>query len=249
VVARSQYDQSKTAADVARESAKADEASIASARAALESDVSAVSAAKLNLSYTEIRSPIAGRTGNLLVHAGNLVKANDVPLVVIHQVAPIFVNFAAPERHLSAIRRLSAQRQLEVRAFPQDVQDRAATGVLTVIDNTVDTSTGTIKLKGTFDNRDALLWPGQFVTVVLTLDTANGVVTVPSEAVQNGPQGQYVYVVKPDSSAEMRAVKVGMTAGRKLVIDSGLEAGETVVTDGHLRLSPGARVTRVDARP
>jgi multidrug efflux system membrane fusion protein len=245
VVSKSQYDQAKTTADVARESAKASEASIASARAALESDLSAVSAAKLNLSYTEIRSPISGRTGNLLVHAGNLVKANDVPLVVIHQVTPIFVNFAVPERHLAAIRRLSASHKLEVRAFPQDSPDRPASGTLAVIDNTVDTTTGTIKLKGTFPNNDAMLWPGQFVTVVLTLDTIQGATTVPSEAVQTGPQGQFVYVVKADGTADMRPVNVGRSFGKRLVLDKGVQAGETVVTDGHLRLFPGAHVHNV----
>jgi multidrug efflux system membrane fusion protein len=246
VVSRSQSDQAKTSADVARESAKATEAAIASSRAALASDESAVGTAKLNLSYTEIRAPISGRTGNLLVHAGNLIKANDVPLVVIHQVAPIFVNFAVPERHLAAIRRLSANRQLAVRALPQDSPDRGTTGVLSVIDNIVDTATGTIKLKGSFTNSDATLWPGQFVTVVLTLDTLQGATTVPSEAVQNGPQGQYVYVVKADQTVEMRPVAVGRAFGRKLVIDKGLAAGEPVVTDGHLRLGPGARVQVID---
>jgi len=246
VVSKSQSDQAKTSADVARESAKATQASIASARAALESDQAALGTAKLNRSYTEIRSPISGRTGNLLVHAGNLVKANDVPLVVIHQVTPIFVNFAVPERHLAAIRRLSANRKLEVRAIPQD-SDRAAAGTLAVIDNTVDTTTGTIKLKATFENADAMLWPGQFVTAVLTLDTDQGATTVPSEAVQNGQRGQFIYVVKADQTVEARPVKVGRAFGRKLIIDQGLAPGETVVTDGQLRLAPGARVTIVDA--
>ena len=245
VVSKSQSDQARTSADVARESAKATEASIASARAALDSDLAAVGAARLNLSYTEIRSPISGRTGNLLVHAGNLVKANDVPLVVIHQVTPIFVNFAVPERHLAAIRRLNANRQLEVRAITQD-SNRAAAGTLTVIDNTVDTTTGTIKLKATFANTDAMLWPGQFVTAVLTLDTIQGATTLPSEAVQNGQQGQFVYVVKPDQTVEARRVTVGRAFGKRFVIDQGVAPGETVVTDGQLRLAPGARVQLID---
>ena len=247
VVSRSQSDQAKTSADVARESAKATEAAINSLKAALESDLAAIDTAKLNLSYTEIRSPISGRTGNLLVHPGNLIKANDVPLVIIHQVAPIFVNFAVPERHLAAVRRLSANRTLAVKAYPQDSPDRPASGTLAVIDNVVDTATGTIKLKAAFDNRDAMLWPGQFVTAVLTLDTLAGAATVPSEAVQAGPQGQYVYIVKADSTVEMRPVTVGTGFGRRLVIDKGVEPGETVVTDGHLRLSPGAHVKLVDA--
>jgi membrane fusion protein, multidrug efflux system len=246
VVSKSQYDQARTSADVARESAKATQASIESARAALESDIAAVNTAKLNLSYTEIRSPIAGRTGNLLVHAGNLVKANDVPLVVIHRVAPIFVNFSVPEQYLAAVRRLSADRKLEVRAYPQDSPDRGSSGVLSVIDNTVDTSTGTIHLKGTFENQDGMLWPGQFVTAVLTLDTIQGATTVPAEAVQAGQQGQFLYVVKADRGVEMRVVSVGRPFGTKLVIEKGVAPGETVVTDGQMRLFPGAHVQPVE---
>jgi multidrug efflux system membrane fusion protein len=247
VVSKSQTDQATTSAAVARESALATKASIESARAALESDVAAVAAAKLNLSYCQIRSPLAGRTGNLLVHPGNLVKANDVPLVVIHQVAPIFVNFNVPEQHLAAVRRLSASRKLTVRVFPQDDPSRVSTGLLSVIDNAVDTATGTIHLKATFDNHDGLLWPGQFVTSVLTLDTIDGATVVPSEAVQAGQQGQFVYVIKPDKKAEMRVVKVGRAFGRKMVIESGVAPGEDVVTDGHLRLFPGATVQVIDA--
>src|SRR5207245_10794490 len=149
----SQADQSRASADVARESARATRASIDSARAALESDQAAVDAAKLNLSYCQIHAPIAGRTGNLLVHAGNLVKANDVPLVVIHQLAPAFVNFNVPEQHLSAIRRLSSGHKMPVRVYPRDNPDRAAEGYLSVIDNTVDAATGTIHLKATFETR------------------------------------------------------------------------------------------------
>ncbi|HXK04400.1 MAG TPA: efflux RND transporter periplasmic adaptor subunit [Verrucomicrobiae bacterium] len=247
VVSKSQTDQAITSADVARESARATQAALDSAKAALESDVAAVGAAKLNLSYCQIRSPLAGRTGNLLVHPGNLVKANDVPLVVIHQVSPIFVNFNVPEQHLAAVRRLSANRKLAVRAFSQDSPDRAAAGALSVIDNAVDTATGTIHLKATFENSDGLLWPGQFVTAVLTLDTIEGATLVPAEAVQAGQQGQYVYVIKPDSTVESRVVKVGRAFGKKLVIENGVAPGENVVTDGHLRLFPGAQVQLVDS--
>jgi multidrug efflux system membrane fusion protein len=246
VVSKSQYDQSRTNADVSRESARATQASIESARAALESDVAAVAAAKLNLDYCEIHAPISGRTGNLLVHAGNLVKVNDVPMVVIHQIAPVFVNFAVPEQHLASIRRLSAGRKLPVRAYANDNPGREADGALSVIDNTVDVNTGTIKLKGTFDNKDAMLWPGQFVTVVLTLETESATV-VPAEAVQNGQQGQFVYVVKADNHVELRPVVAGRSVGKKLVIDKGVSAGETVVTDGHLRLFPGAQIKAVDS--
>jgi multidrug efflux system membrane fusion protein len=245
VVSKSQYDQSRTSADVSRESARASQATIESARAALEADNAAVSAARLNLSYCEIHAPISGRTGNLLVHTGNLVKVNDVPLVVIHQIAPVFVNFAVPEQHLASIRRLSAGRKLPVAAFASDNPGQRAEGALSVIDNTVDSSTGTIKLKATFDNKDGKLWPGQFVTVVLTLDTATSTV-VPAEAVQNGQQGQFIYVVKSDSHVEIRPVTAGRSFGRKMVIDKGIAPGDTVVTDGQLRLFPGAQIQAVD---
>jgi membrane fusion protein, multidrug efflux system len=244
VVSKSQYDQSRTSADVSREAARATQASIESAKAALESDQAAVANAKLNLSYCEIHAPIAGRTGNLLVHAGNLVKVNDAPMVVINQVAPVFVNFAAPEKHLASIRRLSAGRKLGVIARANDNPNREARGELSLIDNAVDTSTGTIKLKATFDNRDSQLWPGQFVTVVLTLETDRATVA-PTEAIQNGQQGQYVYVVK-DSKVELRPVTPGRTVEGKTVIEKGLAPGDTVVTDGHLRLFPGAQIKAVD---
>lgn len=247
VVSKSQSDQAKTSADVARESERATSAGLESAKAALESDQSMVAAARLNLSYCKIPAPLAGRTGNLLVHPGNLVKVNDVPLVVIHQISPIFVNFNVPEQHLAAVRRLSESHKLTVRVFSQDAPNRIASGKLTVIDNVVDTATGTIHLKATFENTDGLLWPGQFVTAVLTLDTISGATVVPAEAVQAGQQGQFMYVVKPDNHVEMRIVKVGRQFGNRTVIESGVKPGENVVTDGHLRLFPGAQVTLVEA--
>jgi multidrug efflux system membrane fusion protein len=247
VVSKSQADQSRTSADVARESARATQASIESAKAALESDLAGVEAAKLNLNYCQIHAPIAGRTGNLLVHAGNLVKANDVPLVVIHQLAPAFVNFNVPEQYLSAIRRLSAGRKMAVRVYPRDNPDRAAEGYLSVIDNTVDATTGTVHLKATFENREGMLWPGQFVTAVLTLDTIRNATVVPAEAVQAGQNGHMIYVVKADTSVELRMVATGRAFGQKMVIEKGIAPGETVVTDGQLRLFPGAKIQAVDA--
>jgi multidrug efflux system membrane fusion protein len=242
---KEQYDQSKANADVAREAARATQASIASAQAALEADQAAVGSARLNLSYCEIHAPLSGRTGNLLVHGGNLVKANDVPLVVIHQVAPIFVNFAVPEQHLAAIRRLNAAHPLAVRVFTQDNPDRVAEGHLAVIDNAVDTNTGTIHLKGTFENSDGMLWPGQFVTAVLTLDTIQNAAVAPAAAVQNGQQGQFVYVVNAGSKVDLRPVSVGRSFGTHVVIDKGVAPGDTVVVDGQLRLFPGAAVRAV----
>jgi multidrug efflux system membrane fusion protein len=247
LTSRSQLDQSKTNADVAQASAKATQATIESARAALRSDEVAIDAAKLNLSYCEIHAPLSGRTGNLLVHAGNLVKVNDVPLVVIHQVSPIFVDFSVPEQHLGAIRRLNANHKLTVRVSSQDDPGRTANGVLSVIDNTVDSATGTIHLKATFTNADGMLWPGQFVTAVLTLDTIQNADVVPAVAVQTGQQGSFVYAVKSDNTVEIRPVTVGLAFGDKVVVEKGVGPGDAVVTDGFLALFPGATVRIVDA--
>ncbi len=247
VVSKSQADQTKTNADVSREAVRATRASIDSARAALAADQAAVAAAKLNLSFCEIKAPISGRAGNLLVHAGNLVKANDVPLVVIHQVSPIFVNFSAPEQHLAAIRRLNSAHPLTVNVFAKDNPDHAAIGRLAVIDNSVDATTGTIHLKASFDNQNSALWPGQFVTTVLTLDTINNAVVVPVSAVMAGQQGSLVYVIKPDNKAEARPVTPGRVFGEKQIIEKGVEPGENVVVDGQLRLMPGAEVRIVEA--
>jgi multidrug efflux system membrane fusion protein len=243
IVARSVYDTSRTAADVYKESERADRAAIASARASLAADVAAQEKAKLDLSFCEIRSPIVGRTGNLLVHAGNYVKgAGDTTLVVINQLQPIFVSFSVPEQRLSEIRRLSEGHRLAVRAGSKDDPEHQAVGVLSVIDNTVDATTGMIRLKATFANAERVLWPGQFVSVTLTLEARKDAVVVPSEAVQAGQKGSFVYVVKADHSVEARVVKTGALAGNKIVIENGVEAGETVVTDGQLLLAPGAHV-------
>jgi multidrug efflux system membrane fusion protein len=247
LASRMQADQAKSTLDVATATVKATQATIDTARATLQADIAAVAKAKLDLSYCEIRAPLAGRTGNLLVHAGNLVKVSDVPLVVIHRLAPIFVNFSVPEQHLPAIRRLNAQRRLEVRVTSQDDPGRSATGHLAVIDNTVDTQTGTIHLKGVFENRDGMLWPGQFVTAILTLDTVHNAVVVPAEAVQAGQRGQFVYVVNAKNMVEPRPVTVGRAFGGQMQIEKGIQAGELVVTDGQLRLFPGAPVKLVDA--
>jgi multidrug efflux system membrane fusion protein len=246
VISKSQHDQVATSASVSRESVRAAQAGIASSRAALESDLAAIDRAKLDLSYCQIRSPITGRTGNLLVHPGNLVKANDVQLVVINQVSPIFVTFSVPEQHLTAIRQRSAHQKLAVKVTPHDAPGRSVTGVLAVVDNTVDTTTGGIKLKATFDNRDGLLWPGQFVDVALVLDTIRNATVVPSEAVQPGQKGSFVYYVKKDQTVEPRIVQTGRTVGAKTIIESGVAPGDTIVTDGHLRLFPGAHIRPVD---
>jgi multidrug efflux system membrane fusion protein len=241
-----QATQQRAAADAARESVHADQAAIDSARASLASDESAVARANLDLAYCEIRSPVSGRTGNVLVHAGNLVKVNDVALVVVNQIAPIFVSFGVPEEQLAAIRR-RGRDGLEVLASTDADSTKVSHGRLKVVDNAVDTNTGAIKLKAVFDNSEHVLWPGQFVNVVLTLDTQSNATVVPTEAVQDGQRGQFIFVVKPDQTVESRPVTVTRTIGRKAVIGKGIAPGETVVTDGQLRLFPGAKIQPVPA--
>jgi multidrug efflux system membrane fusion protein len=242
---RQQEDQVKTNAEVAEHSASADEATIESIRATLESDRAAVEQAKLNVEYCNIRAPITGRAGTLMVHAGNLVKANgDTPMVVINQISPVFVLFGVPERFLSTIAFQRVQQKLAVDAAPDKNSDQAAHGTLAVIDNAVDPNTGAIRLKAVFDNKDGRLWPGQFVNVSITLEKRSAVL-VRSEAVQAGQNGPFLYVVKQDQSVEPRPVVVGQTVRDSVIIEKGLAAGETVVTDGQSRLFPGAKVKSV----
>jgi membrane fusion protein, multidrug efflux system len=218
----------------------------------VKSDEAAVEQAKLNLAYCAIRTPVTGRTGSLLVHAGNVVKANDAVLVVIDQVQPIYVSFAVPERVLPQIR-AKAGEQLPVAARlsdqkPGDVPESSAIrgaaeqGVLTFVDNAVNSVTGTILLKATFENKDEALWPGSFAMATVTLGEIRDATVAPSQAVQRGQQGQYVFVVKQDGTVESRPVVVAMQDERQAVIEKGLSPGETVVTDGQLRLAPGSRV-------
>ena len=213
------------------------------AEATVAADHAAVETARVQLSYTRMHSPISGRTGKVNLPVGNNVKANDTTaLVVINQIAPIYVSFAVPDHYLDEIRAFSAKGSLQVRAAPQGAEGAEAVGRLTFIDNAVDPQTGTIKLGATFANNDRRLWPGQFVTARLTLQEQPNVIVVPAQAVQNGPKGQYVYVVKPDNTAELRSVVVARTEGERAVIAQGLEAGETVVTSGQLRMVPGGKV-------
>lgn len=244
-ISASQHDRVKTNAEALRESARAAKAQIERSRASLEAAMAAVNRAKLDLSWCQITSPITGRAGSVLAHPGNIVKANDTTLVVIHQVAPTYVSFTVPEPHLPAIRRAAAAGKVPVRALVEGGDP--ASGLLTVIDNAVDPATGTIRLKATFDNRDARLWQGQFVNVAVTLDTVRDATVVPAEAVQSGQQGNFVYVMKADGTAELRPVTAGHSFEHRTVIEQGVKPGETVVTDGHLRLYPGAKIQPVDA--
>lgn len=214
----------------------------AAATATVQADEAAIRTAKIRLSYCSICAPISGVTGEQLVSPGSTVKANDVPtLVVINQIEPIYVIFSVPQQYLEAIKDSMARSRLRVRATPPGAST-AETGVLTFVNNTVDTTTGTIQLMATFPNADHRLWPGQFSNVVLNLGTQQGVLVVPSQAVQAGQQGDYVFVVKQDKTVDVRQVKVGQTVRNNTEILQGLAAGETVVTDGQVRLVPGAKV-------
>ena len=232
---------SKQEYDAAIADADAYKASVAADRAEVEN-------AKVQLNYATIYSPIEGRTGSLLVNAGNLVKANDTPsMVTINQVSPIYVEFSLPELQLTEVKRYMANGRLKVQAIINNDFQSPSLGELSFIDNAVDTTTGTIKLKGTFPNRDHRLWPGQFVDVVLTLAMQPNAITVPSVAVQNGQNGTFVYVVKQNQTAETRPVSVTRTYGSDAIIGNGLAAGETVVTDGQVRLQNGAKVQIKDS--
>ena len=234
ISAKEQYDQMQANAAAQQGSVHADEA--------------AVESAKLQLQYCAIYSPVDGRTGALQVYPGNLVKENDVPvLVVINQIAPLYEDFSVPEQYLGVIKKYMAGGRLQIEATPYG-DTAAEVGYLTFVDNTVDSTTGTIKLKGTFANTDHRLWPGQFSTVSLRLSEEENATVVPTQAVQTGQSGDFVFVIKPDQSAESRPVKVARTLGTESVIAKGIEPGETVVTDGQLRLIPGIKV-QIKAAP
>jgi multidrug efflux system membrane fusion protein len=211
-------------------------------KATVAADRAAVQSARVNLDYCTVRSPITGRTGTLLVKLGNVIKAEDQPVVTINQIVPINVSFSVPEEYLADIRRYAADGTLDVEAAFPDQKTQNFKGALSFINNTVDGSTGTILLKATFPNADKALWPGQFVNVTLRLVASRSAVVVPSQAVQRGQQGDYVFVVKDDMSVESRTVQLGQRIDGVTVIRKGLEAGERVVTDGQLRLFPGAKV-------
>lgn len=212
------------------------------ARAVVAADRAAIETVRLQLSYCDIRSPMDGRTGSLQVQAGNLVKANDTtPLVTILQIAPIYVDFSIPESQLGDLR-ARGLGNVPVTAAPQGGSRVVTDGRLTFVDNSVDTGTGTIHLKATFPNQDRSLWPGQFVNVAMTLATRPNAVLIPSQAIQSGQKGEYVYVVKEDGGVEMRSVAVFRVIDQESIIERGVTAGERVVTDGQLRLTPKSKV-------
>jgi multidrug efflux system membrane fusion protein len=223
--------------DTARTQAAALDAVVGANKAAVEN-------ARVQLQYATIRAPISGRTGALMVHAGNLVRANDqMPLVVINQVTPIYVSFGIPEGLLPDLRRHMARGELDVQAIPPNEELAPAAGRITFVDNQVDQTTGTIRMKATFPNSSRRLWPGQFVNVTVRLTVDRGAMVVPSVAVQAGPEGQYVFIVKNDQTVEMRPVVVARSVGGDTVVTGGVKPGEAVVTDGQLRLVPGSRIS------
>lgn len=224
----SQYDQFRANAEALAALVTADKAQVENSR--------------LQLEYCTIRSPIDGRVGSILINVGNVVKANDLSLATINQMVPIYVTFSVPEQHLAEIKTYMVSEKLQVRAIIPGEEQNPVQGVLTFIDNAVDSTTGTIQLKGTFENRDKRLWPGQFVNVVLTLTTRSNAIVIPFQAVQTGQDGLFVFVVKSDLTVEPRPVAVEQTSNNEAVVSKGLTPGETVVTDGQLQLFPGANV-------
>jgi multidrug efflux system membrane fusion protein len=221
VVARQQYEKIRADADALEATVRANRAAIENAEAAVNADRAAIENAKIQLGYCFIRSSIDGRTGSLLIRQGSIVKAEDINLVVINQIIPIDVTFSVPEQFLPEIKKYMALGKLQVEALAPMNDERPERGLVTFVDNAVDSSTGTIRLRGTFSNSEKRLWPGQFVNVILTLAREPNTIVVPSQAIQTGQQGQYVFVVKQDLTVEARPV---------------------VVTDGQLRLFPGAKV-------
>jgi multidrug efflux system membrane fusion protein len=213
------------------------------AEATARASQAALDNAKLNLEYCTITAPIGGYAGKIQIQMGNLVKANDVnPLVVINQVHPIYVNFAVPEQRLAEVREHMALNSLAVEVLLPGVDKTAATGTLIFVDNAVDPSTGTIRLRARFVNKENVLWPGQFVGVSVRLFEEPNAIVIPSTAVQTGPEGQYVYVVGQDMVADVRKIEVRRTEGDHTIVARGLAKGEQVVTRGQLRLGPKTRV-------
>ncbi len=228
-VAREQYEQYRTNA--------------AALDATVNADQAMVENAHLQLKYCYIYSPITGRTGNLIAAEGNLIKASaDTAMVVINQIQPIYATFSLPERYLAEIKKYMAQGKVTVAAYLSKDDKSPEQGVLTFVDNTVDPATGTIKLKATFPNAQKRLWPGQFVSVAMTLTTQPNALLVPTSAIQTGQSGQFVFVVKSDNTVDSRPVTAGLAINDETVIEKGVNPGETVVTDGQVRLIPGAKV-------
>ena len=234
-VSKDQYDQFRSAADALAAAVQADKANVENGR--------------LQLAYCTIKAPIDGRVGSVLINKGNVIKANDLTMVQINKIAPIYVAFSLPEQNLANIKKYMAEGSLQVDAVIPGDEKRPVQGKLTFINNAVDTATGTIQLKGTFENKDKRLWPGQFINVVLTLTTQRNAVVMPAAALQTGQQGQYVFVVKPDFTVESRPVTIAWSYGELAVVAQGVTPGEKVVIDGQLNLITGVRVELKGEQP
>ena len=236
------YDELEKEGVISREQADLQRAQAKSDQSTVYADQAAVDAARVQLQYTDIKAPIDARTGALLINKGNLIKANDTPfLVQLNQVAPIYVTFSVPEVNLPEVRQYAAMGPLKVLAFPKG-EKNATLGTLTFVDNGVDMTTGTVKLKGTFLNKDRRLWPGEYVDAVLELSVQKNAVVVPTKAIQIGQQGEYVYVVTQDNTAEPRPVKTSGTYQDLSLVSSGLNPGERVIVDGQVRVAPNGKV-------
>jgi multidrug efflux system membrane fusion protein len=243
VIPREQYDNDMAKLRSSEATVRADQSAVANLQAAQKAEQANVENARVQLSYTTIRAPLAGKTGNLAVTAGNLVRANDTtPMVTITTSSPIYVTFSVPERDLVRIRQATGKEGLAVQGEIPGDEANPVKGKLSLVDNTVDPATGTVRLKATFFNEDRRLYPGQFVNVVLTLGTAMQAIVVPTQAVQIGQDKSFVYVVKADGTVEIRTIKTGTAIESMTLIEDGLQPGEQVVTDGQLRLVPGSKV-------
>lgn len=243
LVARSTVTESQNALLDAQAGVEVAKATIENARSIILADRAVFDNAQLQLSYTSIYAPIEGRTGNLNVNQGNLVKANaDTPLVVINQIQPIYVSFSIPQRLLPEVIKYNNSQELTVQAFIPNTPNNPLSGKLTFIDSGVNPETGTIQLKATFDNLDRQLIPGQFVSVVMKLAEQPNTITIPSQAIQRGQKGSFVFVVTPNKTVEIRPVIIGQTLGADTAINKGLQIGEQVVTDGQFNLTPGAKI-------
>jgi len=250
MVSQEEHDQVQTNAQALQDAVLADEAAVQSAVESIRAAEAAIDDAKLRLEYCEIQSPIRGRTGSLQIHPGNLVKANDTtPLVTITQTEPIYVTFTLPEKHLSEVRKQMESGSLEVSAVLPGEENAPITGRLSFIDNTVNQATGTIRMKAVFENKDSRLWPGQFAEVRIQIAVLEKAVVAPSQAIQAGQMGAYAYVVKADLTVELRDVKTGESVDGMTVILEGLQPDETVVTDGQVRVKPGAAVSILSDAP
>ncbi len=246
-ISQEEFDQTQANALALEAAVRANEAAVQSAAEMIQVSSAAIDNAKLQLDYCTIRSPIKGKTGSLLINKGNVAKANDtLPLVVINEIQPIYVSFTLPEWNLAEVKKAMAGGSLKVSAILPNEEDKPVTGEVSFIDNAVAQGSGTIRLKATFANEDSRLWPGQYVSVVLDIGVLSDAVVVPSEAIQVGQKGTYVYVVNADLTVAIRELKTGEAVDGKTIVVEGLKAGETVVTDGQMRLAPGATVKVID---